>query len=1234
MKRVKRLFAILLALLVFVSSINFETVYASDADQIWYNKLFSSRASAFYLTCQPDSAVTLSDRVELSPADLSPNYLGGVVDLPRLQSSYKYVLSEQNKEYQLPATLYPTLAWTDKAVGTETMLYITDLKGTVVCTMEVVIPATYDVSITKAMAGIDYYYKATSSDLSPDGTPTEALSYVFVDASSNVVNDLLAAGDHMRYYDISHRSLMIYNHEMHKSSIVMPRYIYTTSSVSDFTRMAEFIDDFRNVNFDHTAYLFARKEGENVKTEYNVKEYSKPLTNGSRPGLLFYGSKTAGCSFDNNTGVCTTITSITDTDPLYYFIATNERCYFSKVYGAATKTELSTPLSDTPIISWTVGKKYSLKSGTSWLDAGFVGDPDPKNPNYMDYGPVDITKQLNYHLNGNLSTDYNADEMAITPSRNYCEDCNWYIDSLIYNAAVPHFASVTMNEPSYEITVNYYYKEPNADSWTFLKSSVYNASEFSTVKLEKLPERENHKEDVWYTDPSCNAKINQSSYSKTKDQFINVYGQYTYSSGHYNVVFIDDNAKTKETRTFKVTDMPTLPDTPEAPIGYDFANWMIVNSASEMSGTFYDPETFVPAPNVTYYFRAVWDTVGVIAGIDLKKTTYYVGESIDKSTITVYARTDDTGKTTQLKDSDYTFNTEVVRKVGSNAVTITYKKTGYTYTFQLTGLARDVVSIEAEYTGGKVKVGSTYNSGAFKVTAIYSDKSTSDVQDFSITPSTCAREGENTVTINHLRKNAICTVIGIKADTFDTSAPIEALTASYTGKMLNVGDKIKANDITVVATYADGEKVTLANSDFTFSPTTAEHSGDLRVTCTFKTLTGSCTVPVLKESASASTGGQDDSGSTPSTDDEVIELDIIPTPDYPSSGGSSSSDSSSGNDFNFDLPDYTPPDFTLPDSSTGNDIPTYNPSADPSAPTYNQTEQPIDTNTDVNSDTHTNTNPEDKGTSTGYLNGANILTNTLGVVQEATLGSTTLTNMCRDSAPDQSLYVSLVNDRTGNSLTPECLQLIKDKNLSVYITMSDTTDSITPVANWIVMGNTLADTGSPLDLNVMFEKTDKNGERLLYIAPASSYYPMGMSLTVNPVNTTYGSGDLIRQYSCTPAYTDCLQQRAFTWEQDNYIPYDLFSGKSVCLSDAMFAHEDGTSLLADPYTDSEDTSTEDPEEEKDDATESLKDMNVTSGMHTQNDTKRIAAIVACVFSAVLAVTCITIIVLKRKRVFK
>ena len=183
MKHLRRITSVLLALLLCFCSLNLETVYAEDADETLYNQMFSVPASAYYITCQPASAIILTDDVNLTPSMISPNYdadegKGGVVDLPRLQADCKYVLSNDNPNYILQPTLYPTLSWTNAAIGTDVTLYIVDTDDVVKYSVSVSISSNYN---TGNMGGIDKYFKETVTEVAEDGTTKTEEKVVFHD---------------------------------------------------------------------------------------------------------------------------------------------------------------------------------------------------------------------------------------------------------------------------------------------------------------------------------------------------------------------------------------------------------------------------------------------------------------------------------------------------------------------------------------------------------------------------------------------------------------------------------------------------------------------------------------------------------------------------------------------------------------------------------------------------------------------------------------------------------------------------------------------------------------------------------------------------------------------------------------------------------------------------------------------------------------------------------------------
>lgn len=1234
MRKYKRILTFLLSLVMILNFVPVMSVAGMTADETLYTTMFSVKASAFYMTCQPSSAIILTDQIQLTPSKLSPNYTGGVVDLPRLQADYHYQLSSENSNYFLGNTLYPTLCWNTDAVGTETHLSICSEKtGAVLCTVVVAIGS----ELATTMKGIDFHYLVEYDEIQPDGSAVKKQKVEFHDTSENVVVDLVNAGANMRHYSFPAGSFSIYDAEMHKRCIVMDKYAYTPD-IDTYSRMSDFDSHYTYEDFDKNAYKFNQHEGASNTVEFNIKEHLGTLNSSTRSGLLFYGSKTKDCTFDVNKGIAKTVTDIKDTDALYYFIALSDKCYFSKVDDGVAADELNKTYDGAPILSWAADRKYSLQSGVEWLDAGFTGNPSVSNANYLNYGPVSFDSFSESISKYNLQiTDDNYSYMHNNTTET--SDINLYATSLIYAASIPHLGTLALKPARDTITVNYYYKNPDLDNWVLLGSPVtYNAAEFSSVTLEKLPDIANYTADCWYADPNLTTKVDLSSYSKTQTQVISLYGNYVYNGDYYNVTYYDDYNKTNVTEQYRIVDKPKLPTTPTGASGTGFSHYIIVNNKDDTTGVTYNPETFTPVPNGNYLFKTVWVTKGIITSVTLDKKDYFLGEAIDLDKVHVFVTKDDSSESVEVKSTEYSLDNSYVLTKGSNLITVTLAETGSQFTFEVNGVSRQLSSLSAQYTGGSVKVGDSINPSAFKVTLQYTDGSESTTDDFTLSPTTVTRVGRNTITVEYLGLTTACVVDGIDAEEYKHKANLTSIKAKYGGKKLYVNSKVNASDLVVVANYEDGSKVTLAKTDFTYSPDKFNKAGDANIVCTYEGLSASASVKVY-EKTSAQKPEKPNSPSKPSSPGESTS----PSKPNSSTGGTSStgpssstggtngisgtgSSSSSGQGNQ----SYTDPSTSVPNYETETNNPTMPPVTNPNITNGSESEATSDSKEDVENQ-HSNTGKKDKGTSKGYLLGANILTNVALSSGASTMGTLDITNAIDNANDNENIYVKLVNGYSGNQITTEQLNLMHDKHLTCFISLLDAVDQQSTVAEWVIKGDELETTSFTINPNIIFENTAIEGKTLVYFATSQGSYPLGISLSVIPPTRYYSPGELLRLYSCSADYSNASLLRAVTWsESNNLFTVDVTSASSYCLSNAVNPVPEGGSL-----TDDENVVTDDVTAEAGDENTDFDFGDDTGG---QSDTPakdskgilKILLIVAAVLMGISVIGCVTLFIVTHR----
>ena len=131
-----------------------------------------------------------------------------------------------------------------------------------------------------------------------------------------------------------------------------------------------------------------------------------------------------------------------------------------------------------------------------------------------------------------------------------------------------------------------------------------------------------------------------------------------------------------------------------------------------------------------------------------------VGNEYSTSDVTVTAYyVDDTSKTEGFAVTPSGFSSTKVSRAGDNSFTASYKDPDqnnkvFTAPFKVNGY-KDVTSIAADYTGGKVKVGKSYEKKKVKVTLYYDDGTTSTTENFTLDSRVVTGEGDNSYTATY-----------------------------------------------------------------------------------------------------------------------------------------------------------------------------------------------------------------------------------------------------------------------------------------------------------------------------------------------------------------------------------------------------------------------------------------------------------------------------------------------------
>ncbi|MBQ9768470.1 MAG: bacterial Ig-like domain-containing protein [Lachnospiraceae bacterium] len=140
----------------------------------------------------------------------------------------------------------------------------------------------------------------------------------------------------------------------------------------------------------------------------------------------------------------------------------------------------------------------------------------------------------------------------------------------------------------------------------------------------------------------------------------------------------------------------------------------------------------------------------------------------------------------------------VVQKEGQNTMVVSYGE--LSKEVKVEGLAKEVVSIKAEYTGLPVVIGKAVANENIKVTATFNDGSTDTVTNFTLSGSVVYKIGDNVITVFCGQAMAYITVRGVEAEIIDYSNGAEAFVRSglYVSRIkIAVNAKADADAISV-----------------------------------------------------------------------------------------------------------------------------------------------------------------------------------------------------------------------------------------------------------------------------------------------------------------------------------------------------------------------------------------------------------------------------------------------------
>ena len=285
---------------------------------------------------------------------------------------------------------------------------------------------------------------------------------------------------------------------------------------------------------------------------------------------------------------------------------------------------------------------------------------------------------------------------------------------------------------------------------------------------------------------------------------------------------------------------------------------------------FYDKDLKdISANKISIRYVNASDTVKTLSSIKVtapNKTTYYVGESFDKTGMVVNAVYSD-GFTEDVTSST-TVSSPSLSSVGTKTVTVSYTENNVTKTASFSVTVKDIelssLAVTAKPTTTTYYVGQTFNSDGMKITATYSNNTTKDVtSSVKTTGFDSSTAGTKTVTVSYtegsITKTASFSVI-IKAIELSSIAVTTKPTTTtyYVGQSFNsAGMKITAaynnnstKDVTsnVKTTGFDSSTVGTKTITVSYTENGITKTTGFSVTILAKTVTElKVTAPIKKE---------------------------------------------------------------------------------------------------------------------------------------------------------------------------------------------------------------------------------------------------------------------------------------------------------------------------------------------------------------------------------------------------
>ena len=842
----KRLLNILMAVSLFVGICPIPTVCAADAMSGTYADVMSSDYAGYFIKCQPNDALPLTETVVLDAANETSVYgLTGLYHLPRLSSSYYYATEEDNTTYGLANYLYPVLCITSSYTGKHKLYIKSQDTGATLATIE--------------LSDNDGAYVATSN------TANVSAACFSWDITADDV--IYRTADYFHSIDCE---TTYYNAVLNKDSIVTPKHMFVRKTLASGNSL-DLNVTLKLVNTAGTYSVDVRDSGDVVDlTQYNgtlapTKIEFEHYCNGVFGNTINVKQVHSNVLQDGKSDVLI-ITSTNLTVPNY----TYGDVKYSSVLSSRYLYELAV-VTDSMFSAY-VAVNYNMTTDqyTALAQALSTTGAYAILPAVTSHDLREVTKKcVPYEIYTNGSSySFDSDGYTFTtPSADTSR-----------STATAKFLGGAFIEDFYKWKVGGVY------TIHFITNggSPISDTEYSVGQEPSLPSttKENYTLEGWYRDSSLTDRADLSDLGAEDGDTITLYAKWNYSGPTYKVTYVDLYNNTTETREYPAGQQPTLPTNPTKE-GYAFKSWLIVDDQSSNDGVVYSTESFAPVAGETYLFKATFDLYGTIVSLSSTKTSYDAGATIDKSAITVTVIASSAGNRRTLAQNEFSISPTKITEEGNNSITVTYLATSATSVLTLTGKKDKVTSLKADYDGDDLTVGSKISKSDIDVTATWQSGKEEDLDpgDFTISPTYVKKEGSNKITVEYEGEETTVTVKGKESSDVKTTSGVltnrnptltttngkdtktlVSIEAYYKGGQLSKGDTIPNTSLSVTAHYADGSSSTVGSTSFTYTPTYVKNSGTNTIIVTYGGATASVEIVASEEPETGNSHSSRDSG--------------------------------------------------------------------------------------------------------------------------------------------------------------------------------------------------------------------------------------------------------------------------------------------------------------------------------------------------------------------------------------